>query len=109
MKMSSGQVHEATGQLHAFVGQVQPLVGRVGWFSYGGAARVVLALVLVAVATGVAGAGLRLRVPVRLPRPGQTARTVMLATWGLAIVVFLVCFSSYVHQLIQPSCIGAAR
>ena len=25
----------------------------------------------------------------------------MLATWGLAIIAFLVCFSSYVHQLIQ--------
>ena len=76
-------------------------MGRVGWFSYGGAARVVLALVLVAVAAGMAGAGLRLRVPVRLPRPGRTARTVMLATWGLAIVAFLVCFGIYLHQLIK--------
>ena len=57
MKMSSGQVHKAAGQLHAFVGQVHAPVGRVGWFSYGGAARVVLALVLVAVAAGVAGVG----------------------------------------------------
>ena len=101
MKMSSGQVHEAAGQLHAIVGQVHAPVGRVGWFSYGGAARVVLALVLVAVAAGMAGAGLRLRVPVRLPRPGRTARALMLATWGLAIVAFLVCFGIYAHQLIQ--------
>jgi hypothetical protein len=58
-------------------------------------------VVLVAVAAGVAGAGFRLRVPVRLPRPRQAARTVMLATWGAAIVAFLVCFSIYLHQLIQ--------
>lgn len=98
MKMSPGQVNEAAGQLHAIAGQVR---APVGWFSYGGAARVVLAVVLVAVAAGVAGVGLRLRVPVQLPRPGRTARTVMLATWGVAIVAFLVCFSIYVHQLIQ--------
>jgi hypothetical protein len=101
VKMSSGQVYKAAGQLHAIVGQVHAPVGRVGWFSYGGTARVVLALVLVAVAAGVAGAGLRLRVPVRLPRPGRTARTIMLVTWGLAIVAFLVCYSLYLHQLIQ--------
>ena len=98
MKMSPGRVHEAAGQLYAIAGQVH---APVGWFSYGGAARVVLAVVLVAVAAGVAGVGLRLRVPVQLPRPGRTARAVMLATWGVAIVAFLVCFSIYVHQLIQ--------
>jgi hypothetical protein len=101
MKMSSGQLHNAAAQLHAIVGQVHAPVGRVGWFSYGGAARVALAVVLVAVAAGVAGVGLRLRTPVRLPRPGRTARTVMLATWGTAIVAFLICFDIYLHQLIQ--------
>ncbi len=99
--MSSGQVRQAAGQLYAIAGQVRAPAARVGWSSYGGAARVVLALVLVAVAAGVAGAGFRLRVPVRLPRPGRTARTVMLATWGAAIVAFLVCFGLYLHQLIQ--------
>jgi hypothetical protein len=101
MKMSSGQVHKAAGQLHAIGGQLHAPVGRPGWFSYGGAARVVLALVLVAVAAGVAGVGFRLRVPVRLPRPGRTATTVMLAAWGTAIVAYLVCFAIYLHQLIQ--------
>jgi hypothetical protein len=101
MKMSSGQVQKAAGQLHAIVGPVHAPLGRVGWFSYGGAARVVLAVLLVAVAAGVAGTGLRLRVPARLPRPGRTARTVMLATWGTAIVAYLVCFGIYLHQLIQ--------
>jgi hypothetical protein len=40
-------------------------------------------------------------VPVRLPGPGQIARTVMLVTWGVTVVAFLVCFGTYVHQLIQ--------
>ena len=101
MKMSSGQVHKATGQLHAIVGQVHTPVGPVGWFSYGGAARVVLALVLVAMAAGVARVGLWLRVPVRLPRPGRTASTIMFTTWGLGIPAFLVCFGIYVHRLMQ--------
>ena len=101
MKMSSGQVHKAAGQLYAIVGQVHAPVGRVGWLSYGGAARVVLAVVLVAVAAGVAGVGLRLRVPVRLHGPGRAAMAVMLSTWGLAIVAFLVCFDIYLQQLIQ--------
>jgi len=101
MKMGSEQVDKAAGQLRAIVGQVHAPVGRVGWFSYGGAARVVLAVVLVAVAAGVAGAGLQLRVPVQLRRPGRAARTVMLATWGAAIVAYLVCLGLYAHQLIQ--------
>jgi hypothetical protein len=101
MKMSFGQAHKAAGQLHAIVGQVHAPVGRLGWFSYGGAARVVLAMVLVAVAAGVAGAGFRLRVAVWLPSPGRTARTVLLATWGTAIVAYLVCLGTYAHLLIQ--------
>jgi hypothetical protein len=101
MKTSFGQAPRAAGQLHVIAGQMSAPVGRVGWFSYGGTARVVLAVLLVAVAAGVAGAGLRLRVPVRLPRPGRTATAVMVASWGTAIVAFLVCFSAYLHQLIQ--------
>jgi hypothetical protein len=108
MKVSSGQLHEATGQLHAIAGQLHAIAGQVhapagqvGWFSYGGSARVVLALVLVAVAAGVTVVGLGLRVPVRLPSPAPAARTVMLATWGLAIAAFLFCFGIYVQQLIQ--------
>jgi hypothetical protein len=101
MRVSFGQAPKAAGQLHAIVGQVSAPVGRVGWFSYGGTARVVLAVVLVAAAAGVAGAGLRLPVAVRLPTPGRIATAVMLASWGTAIVAFLICFSIYLHQLIQ--------
>jgi hypothetical protein len=97
--MSSGQVPRAAGQLHAIVGQVQAPVGRLEWLSYGGPARVVLAVLLVVVAAAVAGVGLQLRVPDRLPSPGRAARTVMLATWGTAIVAYLVCHSLFTLQL----------
>jgi hypothetical protein len=100
VKMSSGPARDAAGQLYAIVGPAHAPAGRLGWFSYGGTARVVLAVVLVAAATGVAGAGLRLRVPVHLPRPGRTARTAVLATWGLLIVAYLICLGFYAHLLI---------
>jgi hypothetical protein len=69
------------------------------WVSYGGTARMVLALVLVAVAGGVAYAGTRLRLPVRPVRPGHAARTLLLVTWVLAIAALLVCVSVDVQQL----------
>jgi len=71
------------------------------WISYGGTARIVLALVLTAVAGGVAYAGTRLPLPVRPARPGQPARTLLLVTWLLAIAAFLACVSVYVHQARQ--------
>jgi hypothetical protein len=66
------------------------------WVSYGGDARIVLAVVLVAAAGGVAYAGARLPLPLRLPRPGETAKTLMLVIWGFAILAFLVCLPVYV-------------
>jgi hypothetical protein len=99
--MSSGQVHRVAGQLQAIVGQVHAPVGRLGWLSYGGPARVVLAAGLVAAAAAVAAAGLALRVPERLPSPGRAARTVMLAAWGTAVVGYLVCHSLYTLRLAQ--------
>ena len=101
MNIGLGHVIKAAEQLRVIAGQVHAPLGRVGWLSYGGAARVVLAVVLVAVAAGAAGMGLRLRVPVRLPSPGRTASTVMLAAWGTAVVAFLACLGIYVHQLLQ--------
>jgi hypothetical protein len=99
--MSSGQVYRAAGQLQAIVGQVHAPVGRLGWLSYGGPARVALAAGLVAAAAAAAAAGLALRVPERLPGPGRTARTVMLAAWAMAIVAYLVCHSLYSLRLTQ--------
>jgi len=68
------------------------------WVSYGGAARIALAIVLLAAASGVVYAGTRLRPPVRPTRPGEAARTLMLVTWGLAVTAFLVCLPIYVHH-----------
>ena len=91
----------AVRQLHVIAAQVHAPAGRLGWFSYGGAAKVVLAVVLVAMAAGVAAVGFRLRVPVRLRHPGRTARKLMLASWATAIAAYLVCLGSYAHLLIQ--------
>jgi hypothetical protein len=68
------------------------------WVSYGGAARIVLAVVLVAAAGGVAWAGTLLPLPLRPARPGETAKTFMLVIWGLAILAFLVCLPVYVRH-----------
>jgi hypothetical protein len=68
------------------------------WVSYGGTARIVLAIVLVAAAGGVAYAGTLLPLPCRPARPSETARTVMLLAWGFAIVAFLVCLPIYVRH-----------
>jgi hypothetical protein len=85
MTMTSEQVHVAVTQSGT-------------WVSYGGAARIVLAVVLVAAAGGVANAGIRLPLPVRPARPSEGARTFMLVTWGFAITAFLVCLPIYVKQ-----------
>ena len=79
--------------------QVHVAVTQAGtWVSYGGTARIVLAVVLVAAAGGVAYAGIRLPLPVRPARPSEGARTFMLVTWGFAITAFLVCLPIYVNQ-----------
>src|SRR5260370_25053464 len=81
------------------VAQVHLAVTQSGtWVSYGGAARIVLAVVLVAAAGGVAYAGIRLPLPVRPARPGEGARTFMILTWLFAMAVFLCCVISYVKQ-----------
>src|SRR5215469_2074196 len=68
------------------------------WISYGGTARIALAIVLLAAAGGVAYAGTRLALPARAPRPGQAAANFMLAAWAIAVTAFLACASAYVHQ-----------
>jgi hypothetical protein len=101
LTMSSEQVHKAAGQLHAMVGQVHAPVRPLEWISYGGPARVMLAVVLVAVAAVVAGVGASLRRAERLPSPGRIGRRVMLAAWATAIVGYLVCHSLYTQRLTQ--------
>ena len=69
------------------------------WVSYGGVARIELAILLLATAVGLAYAGTRLRLRAQAARPGRAAMTFMLGTWVLAIAAFLVCLASYVGQL----------
>jgi hypothetical protein len=69
------------------------------WITYGGGARIALAIVLIAVAAATVYAGARLRRPVRLPRASQAAMPIMALAWLLALVAFLVCFEAYVAGL----------
>jgi hypothetical protein len=55
------------------------------WVSYGGSARIALALILLAAAGGLIYAGTRFRRPVRLPRPGRALTVSILLTWVLAL------------------------
>ena len=68
------------------------------WVSYGGTARIVLAVVMVAAAGSVVYAGTLLPLPLRPARPGEAARTFMLVIWGIAITAFLVCVPIYVRH-----------
>jgi hypothetical protein len=69
------------------------------WVSYSGTAEIVLAVILAAAAMAVAYAGTRLPLPAQPPRPGRTVKIIILATWALAIVVFLVCVEAYLAQV----------
>ena len=73
-------------------------MAQYAWISYGGTARIALAIVLLIAAGAMAHAGTGLALPIRVPRPGQTAVTVMLAAWVIAITAFLACASAYAHQ-----------
>jgi len=68
------------------------------WVSYGGSARIVLAVVLLAVAGGLALAGFRLPLPARATRPGKAVMTFILLGWVLALAAFLVCVAVYAVQ-----------
>jgi hypothetical protein len=68
------------------------------WVSYGGPARIWLALVLLAVAGGLAYAGTRLPLPLGPARPGRLAVISMLVVWVLAMATFLVCLFAYAEQ-----------
>jgi hypothetical protein len=68
------------------------------WIGYSGTARIGLAVVLLAVAGGVAYAGTRWPGPFQARRPRPAVVNLMLAIWIVAITVFLVCASVYVHQ-----------
>jgi hypothetical protein len=78
------------------------------WVSYGGDARIWLAIGLLAVAGGVTMAGIRLPLPVRATRPGPVGRIAMILAWIASIVAFLVCATIYVRQYMQAYNLSAA-
>jgi hypothetical protein len=78
------------------------------WVSYGGTARIGLAIVLLAVAGGLTFTGTRLYLPIRPARPGRAAVIFMLLTWVLAIATVLVCASVYVQHERQGQIAQAA-
>ena len=71
------------------------------WVSYGGDARIWLAIGLLAVAGGVTLAGIRLPLPVRATRPGPVSRIAMILAWVASIVAFLVCVTIYARQYVH--------
>jgi hypothetical protein len=68
------------------------------WVSYGGTARIVLAIILLAAAGGLAYVGIRFRRTVRLPRPGRALTVCMLLAWVLAMGALLAGLAVYVQQ-----------
>jgi hypothetical protein len=94
MRPTVEQVHAATAQYGM-------------WVSYGGAARVVLAIVLLAAAAGVAYAAIRLPLPVRPARPSAAAKTVRVVTWLFAIAVLLVGVTVDVKEVLHEHLLHA--
>ena len=71
------------------------------WVSYGGDARIWLAVGLVAAAGSLAYAGTRLPLPARPTRPRKVTAVVMVLAWAAAIVAFLACAAIYVRQYLR--------
>jgi hypothetical protein len=71
------------------------------WVSYGGDARIWLAIGLLAVAGGAVLAGIRLPLPARATQPGRAGRVVMILAWVASMVAFLVGLTIYIRQYIH--------
>jgi hypothetical protein len=78
------------------------------WVSYGGDARIWLAIGLLAVAGGAILAGIRLPLPVRATRPGPAGRFAMILAWVASIAALLVGATIYVRQYIHAYALTAA-
>jgi len=78
------------------------------WVSFGGDARIWLAIVLLAAAVGVTLAGIRLPLPFRTTQPGPVGRLAMFLAWGTSIVLFLVCVTFYIRGYVHAYNLGAA-
>src|SRR5215469_2605555 len=72
-----------------------------GWVSYGGDAKIELAVGLLAMAGCAAYAGIRLRRPVRAVRPPTSVVVLMFTLWVIALLAFLVGISVYVKQFLH--------
>ena len=72
-----------------------------GWVSYGGDARIELAVGLVAVAGCAACAGSRLRRPIRAVRPPASVVVLMFSLWAIALIAFLAGLAVYVRQYVH--------
>jgi hypothetical protein len=68
------------------------------WVSYGGAARIWLAVVLLAAAGGLVCAGIWLPLPARAATPGRAAVIATLVAWVASIAAWLACVIIYVRQ-----------
>jgi hypothetical protein len=71
------------------------------WVSYGGDARIELAIALLGAAGGLAYTGTRLKLPVQAPKPGKGAAAIMISAWGVSILAFLICVSVFAQKIIQ--------
>ncbi len=91
MQTAAAKVH-AVAAMQTAGAQVHAVAAHYGeWLSYGGTARLALAVALLVIAAGVAFAAIRLRLPVGPARPSAAARKVRLWTWLVALAVLLAC------------------
>ena len=71
------------------------------WSSYGGDARIWLALGLLAAAGAAVLAGIRLPLPVRFTQPGPAGRAATIAAWATSTAALLVCLTIYIRLVID--------
>jgi hypothetical protein len=71
------------------------------WVSYGGEARIWLAMGLLAAACGVVLLGIRLPLPIRFTRPGSAGRGIMITAWAVSLAALLVCSAIFIRQVIH--------
>ncbi len=79
------------------------------WVSYGGGARIWLAVVLLAAAGGLAYAGIWLPLPARAATPGRRAVMATLVAWVVSIAAWLACIIVYIRQYLHAYHIAPAR
>src|SRR5499427_4142081 len=72
-----------------------------GWISYGGDAKIELAVGLLAVAGCAAYAGIRLRRPLRAARPPTSVVVLIFSLWVMALIAFATGLGIYVKQFVH--------